>query len=598
MGVWVWVGVRPDSNPRRYGCDPSFAAPERLLRLECSLFSDVWSIGLVALELLTGHHVLDTNTNIENNVSLNDVTNDLDPTGYTPTSPALIGSTKSSVGAQTPKQGSARNLMPAPAVVGTQTPKQGSARHLMPAPADAASPRLKTEASPANLAHSLSLAALSPSQTRKRAASLDATQRAGGVEHVGGGDHEQSTKQKTATATRDLSQEAVQRDVDVEQRRIALQLVSLHLPIALLQASGFQAASKPVRPPHTHPAPAASTDVNTDISTGVNDPTTAAAAFLSDCLQKMPHHRRDCGALLASSFLKTYESWPPPVALEWIRDLSLCPPPPPHADEHAAGEPKDEQDSGEVVVRTEQSVKTEGLGVGEEVSDETRGHSNSRGHSAGGADVGGPEEEAVPRLSAAKTRRKRGEALVHEVQERVKKALVTEEETSFLRNVFDFIDKDGDGSLQRDEILQILEFLGERPTALRDSEAVEHFLRRLGLEGEDDGISFDRFLEWWTMMDYWNMIGVQKESKETAMLRASFESYDDDASGFIDVDELHNLLQDLGHTYTVDELKRMMRLICDDEEAEGLNFEQFTSLTIRLSYWKKIGVRGSEQVIF
>ena len=34
------------------------------------------------------------------------------------------------------------------------------------------------------------------------------------------------------------------------------------------------------------------------------------------------------------------------------------------------------------------------------------------------------------------------------------------------------------------------------------------------------------------------------------------------------------------------------------EEAEGLNFEQFTSLTIRLSYWKKIGVRGSEQVIF
>ena len=45
-------------------------------------------------------------------------------------------------------------------------------------------------------------------------------------------------------------------------------------------------------------------------------------------------------------------------------------------------------------------------------------------------------------------------------------------------------------------------------------------------------------------------------------------------------------------------LKRMMRLICDDEEAEGLNFEQFTSLTIRLSYWKKIGVRGSEQVIF
>jgi hypothetical protein len=86
-------------------------------------------------------------------------------------------------------------------------------------------------------------------------------------------------------------------------------------------------------------------------------------------------------------------------------------------------------------------------------------------------------------LSAAKVRRKKGEALVHQVQQVVKHCLVTEEETRFLRNVFNFIDKDGDGSLDRDEILQILDFLGERKSALKDKEAVDHFMARLKLDG-------------------------------------------------------------------------------------------------------------------
>jgi Ca2+-binding EF-hand superfamily protein len=94
------------------------------------------------------------------------------------------------------------------------------------------------------------------------------------------------------------------------------------------------------------------------------------------------------------------------------------------------------------------------------------------------------------------------------------------------------------------------------------------------------------------------MIGIQKESKETAMLRHSFNQYDDDGSGFIDIDELQNLLKDLGHNYTEDELRRMTRLICDDEDAEGLNFEQFTSLTLRLPYWNKIGVKGTKHFTF
>jgi Ca2+-binding EF-hand superfamily protein len=57
--------------------------------------------------------------------------------------------------------------------------------------------------------------------------------------------------------------------------------------------------------------------------------------------------------------------------------------------------------------------------------------------------------------------------------------LVTEEATTFLRNVFNFIDKSGDGRLQKAEVLEILEFLGERKSALQDNEAIDQFAHRM-----------------------------------------------------------------------------------------------------------------------
>ena len=48
----------PEMNSELYGSDITFVAPERLLKLESSIFSDIWSIGLIVLELITGSHVL------------------------------------------------------------------------------------------------------------------------------------------------------------------------------------------------------------------------------------------------------------------------------------------------------------------------------------------------------------------------------------------------------------------------------------------------------------------------------------------------------------------------------------------------------------
>lgn len=347
--------------------------------------------------------------------------------------------------------------------------------------------------------------------------------------------------------------------MESEQMALAERLVHLNLPVGLLRASGYLArARSPSQAPHPPPEDH------------------AATAFLTDCLQKMPHHRRDCGSLLESDFIKRYRSRPVSVCLDWIRDPCVALPSP---------DPDGDRNGSEQAGADTKGCSQEGKG-------------DACVHQEADADRHGTASTGL--LTAAKLRRKKGEQVVHEVQEMVKKCLVTAEEVSFLRNVFNFIDKDGDGVLQKAEILQILEFLGERKSALEDAESVQQFIARLGIreDDEDSGLSFEQFIEWWTVMDYWNMIGIQKESKETALLRESFNSYDDDASGFIDVDELQNLLLDLGHNFTLDELKRMMRLICDEKDAEGLNFEQFTSLTLRLPYWKKIGVHGSHQIIF
>eukprot|EP00277_Geminigera_cryophila_P000269 CAMPEP_0179427786 /NCGR_PEP_ID=MMETSP0799-20121207/13629_1 /TAXON_ID=46947 /ORGANISM="Geminigera cryophila, Strain CCMP2564" /LENGTH=769 /DNA_ID=CAMNT_0021202971 /DNA_START=442 /DNA_END=2749 /DNA_ORIENTATION=- len=343
--------------------------------------------------------------------------------------------------------------------------------------------------------------------------------------------------------------------VEIEQHKIAQRLVLLNLPLGLLKASGYMGTSRPAHLPPT---------------------STHTTLFLSDCLQKMPQNRRHCGTLLESNFITTYNSLPPSTSLDWIRNpfLSLSP----LAENDT---PRANADATATPAATAAASATASTAATATSNAAASAYTTEEGlltEEEGGG-------KGMP-LSAAKIRRKKGDALVHGVQEIVKKSLVTEEETWFLQKVFNFIDKDGDGSLQKEEVLEILEYLGERKSALRDQEAVEHFVKRMNLDVENsEGLSFEQFMQWWTVMDYWNMIGIQKESKETALLRVSFNAYDDDGSGFIDLTELQNLLKDLGHEYSSGELKRMMKLICDEEDAEGLNFEQFTSLTIRLPYW-------------
>lgn len=92
--------------------------------------------------------------------------------------------------------------------------------------------------------------------------------------------------------------------LDAEQEGIAQRLVALNLPMGLIKASGYTSTG------HSRPA-------------GMPLPSTAATLFLTDCLQKMPHHRRHCAMLLESNFIAEAKELAPTVALDWIRDPSI-----------------------------------------------------------------------------------------------------------------------------------------------------------------------------------------------------------------------------------------------------------------------------------
>ncbi|EKX50762.1 hypothetical protein GUITHDRAFT_103354 [Guillardia theta CCMP2712] len=187
---------------------------------------------------------------------------------------------------------------------------------------------------------------------------------------------------------------------------------------------------------------------------------------------------------------------------------------------------------------------------------------------------------------AQEKRKKQGDERLMNAAELVKSALITVEETQFLQRVFNFVDKDGDGTLQRDEVIEMLLYLGERKENVQaGNEDLELLFDKLNLS-RDGGLSFETFIDWWA-----------KESKEVSFLRDAFNKYDADGSGYIDLEELHELLKDLGHNYTLNELRRMMKLMVE-EESLGLDFERFTSLTLRLSYWNKVGVKGSTDLHF
>lgn len=152
--------------------------------------------------------------------------------------------------------------------------------------------------------------------------------------------------------------------------------------------------------------------------------------------------------------------------------------------------------------------------------------------------------------------------------------------TAELRELFDLIDADRSGFLDRDEIQNLAGRLGKHLTAAQLDEAMD--------EMDQDGggeVDFDEFVDWWT-----NTASKQRgvfahgapklgqtmlrKDMTSAELRTVFLEIDTDGSGALDRGEVVVLAQRLGHTLTDAQLSRAMSEM-DSDGGGSVDFDEF-----------------------
>ena len=248
-------------------------APERLLRLECSLFSDVWSLGLGKMSVPQ---------------SL--------PSASPCTHPPRAISSRAIVKYKIIKS-SRTDVLDRPVTLELLT-----GRHVLASPPPPPPPQANADD-------------LEEGGNWRAEGAASATPTPSTPNNMARREEEPTLRSLAAKAsnalesslldqTGDGAEQAAARMMEAEQDGIAQRLVALNLPMGLIKASGYTATGAS-RPPALPP------------------PCNSATLFLTDCLQKMPHLRRHCTVLLESKFISDCRDLAPSVALDWIRDPSI-----------------------------------------------------------------------------------------------------------------------------------------------------------------------------------------------------------------------------------------------------------------------------------
>ena len=124
-----------------------------------------------------------------------------------------------------------------------------------------------------------------------------------------------------------------------------------------------------------------------------------------------------------------------------------------------------------------------------------------------------------------------------------------------LREVFREVDTDGSGSIQQQELEQLMEMLGHN---ISDTDIANHMAQA------DSDMSFDDFVSW--------MTELQEQEIQDAFLM-----YDEDESGTIDVSELRSLIALLGQPLPEEQIRQLAKNM--DEDGSGdIGFHEFKAL--------------------
>lgn len=135
---------------------------------------------------------------------------------------------------------------------------------------------------------------------------------------------------------------------------------------------------------------------------------------------------------------------------------------------------------------------------------------------------------------------------------------LTEEQIAYYREMFNDFDENKNGSLDRDEVIQLMMVCGANPT----EEDVDEYMREADAGKNDGKVTFEEFCGFMT-----------KDPDPEASLREAFITLDRDNSGYLERSEVEGILQSAGDD---PELKELIdRALSDDGK---IDYKEFSRL--------------------
>ncbi|OEU22277.1 calmodulin [Fragilariopsis cylindrus CCMP1102] len=140
----------------------------------------------------------------------------------------------------------------------------------------------------------------------------------------------------------------------------------------------------------------------------------------------------------------------------------------------------------------------------------------------------------------------------------------TEEQIAEFKEAFSIFDRDGDGTIDSEELGTVMRSLGNQPT----EEEVEDMIR----EADTDGNGTIDFMEFIEMMPRQE----RDDNAEEEMIEA-FRIFDTDGDGSITADELRQIFNNLGEKLTDEEISDMIKEADTDGDGE-INYQEFVRM--------------------
>ncbi|CAF3584481.1 unnamed protein product [Rotaria sp. Silwood1] len=141
----------------------------------------------------------------------------------------------------------------------------------------------------------------------------------------------------------------------------------------------------------------------------------------------------------------------------------------------------------------------------------------------------------------------------------------SEEQIAVFEESFALLDKDGDGNISHHEIRSLMNSLGYTPS----EEDISSVISKIDIDG-DGTVDFDEFLI---------MMRRRKSTGESdTELQQVFNVFDKNKDGFIDKDELYDMLLRLGENITDNDVTEMIEEAdCFDNDGK-VSYEEFKAI--------------------